>query len=171
MLRRGWVKRNGRQVIAHTAIILGFVLAVIFVIEPLFDRLERVPGEARLQQLQLPPETGNIRYTVDSVRTDGRTVTEIDGWAFIGGYDVDLERSRTYLVLMSDTHTYVFDTFPRNRPDLTAHFGELGLDLDWAGFQLNIPLRAVSRGEYTMGIYIRNSDIEALQYTDMTLEF
>lgn len=159
---------RGKQMIAHTSIIVGFVLLAVFVADPLFARLEGIPGEAQLQHIALPAEVDSIQYAIDFVRTDGRIVAEIGGWGFIEGHDSELGASSICLVLRSDTHTYVFDTFPRRRPDVTAHFEELGLHLDWAGFTVSIPLRKIVRGDYALGLYIRVGDVEALRYTGVT---
>ena len=145
-----WFKAHRKKVITHTAIIAGFVLFTIFVAEPLFDRLERIPGEAQLYQLQLPAETNNIHFSIGDIIIHSNTI-EISGWALIEEYYVD----RTYIVLKSDRHTYIFDTAPRE-------LGEWG----WLGFVTNIPLRKIARGEYILGLYITKGDIQALQYTD-----
>jgi hypothetical protein len=160
-----WFRTHKRQIITHTAIIVGFVLFTIFVAEPLFDRLERIPGEAQLCQLQLPAETNDISFNFDEFMVQSHTI-DCWGWAFIEGHDVDLERSRTYIVLKSDRHTYIFDTAPKERPEITQAFETLNLNLDWSGFIDSIPLRNINQGDYVIGIYITNGDIEALEYTD-----
>jgi hypothetical protein len=40
MSRGSWPKAHRRQIITHLLIITGFVLFVILVVEPLFERLE-----------------------------------------------------------------------------------------------------------------------------------
>jgi hypothetical protein len=160
-----WFRTHRKQVITHTSIIVGFALFTIFVAEPLFERLEKVPGEAQLQPLQLPAETNDIRHNFDEVMISSHFV-EIEGWAFIEGHDVDLERSRTYIVLKSDRHIYIFDTAPAEHPGVTKAFETSNLSLDWAGFATSIPLNKVASGEYILGNYITKDDIQALQYTD-----
>ena len=49
-----WIKAHRKQVITHTLIIGAFVLFLIFLSEPLFDGLEEILGEAKLQQNQPP---------------------------------------------------------------------------------------------------------------------
>lgn len=158
-----WFKAHRKQVITHTAIIVGFVLFVIFVTEPLFDRLERIPGEAHLYRFSLPVETNNIRSYIDKLTTDGRSAVDVKGWAFIEGEDS--ENNEVYLVLKSGGETYIFDTMVQTRPDVTQHFEQLDLNLDYSGFTALLPARKIADGEYTVGIHIKKGDVEALQYT------
>ncbi len=154
-----------KKVVIHTSIVVGFVLFTVFLAEPLFDRLDRIPGEARLYQVSLPAETYGIVYAFDSLVTDDPRVVEMTGWAFMEGHDTD--RTETYIVLRSPGRTYVFGTAVRVRPDVTKAFEELDLDLDESGFMTVLPTRKIAGGEYALGLYIRKGDIEALTYTDM----
>lgn len=165
-----WFKAHRKQVITHTSIIVGFVLFIIFVSEPLFDRLERldrIPGEAQLHQFQLPAETDDIMYAFDISTGDPRVAAIQRGWAFIEGEDS--ENSKVYIVLKSPSQTYIFDTHVAKRPDVTWHFQELDLNLDYSGFMALIPVRKIANGDYTVGIYITKGDIEALQYIDKAI--
>ena len=168
MAMGSWLRMHKKQIIAHTSIIVVFVLLTIFVIEPAFETLERIPGEAQLYELQLPAVTNDIIFNVDEITVHSHTIF-CRGWGFIEGYDVDLERSRTYIVLKSDRHTYIFDTAPRERPAVTTRFEEHDLNLDWAGFVTNIPVGKMAGGRYTVGLYITRGDIQALQYTSRTI--
>jgi len=159
-----WFKAHRKQVITHTAIIVGFVLFVIFVAEPLFDRLARIPGEAHLYRFSLPVETNNIHSHIDKLTTDGRSAVDVQGWAFIEGEDS--ENNEVYIVLKSGGETYIFDTMVQTRPDVTQYFKELDLNLDYSGFVALLPARKITDGEYTVGIYITKGDIEALEYTN-----
>lgn len=159
-----WFKAHRKQVITHTSIVVAFVLFTIFLSEPLFDRFETVEGESRLHQISLPAETNDIKYGIEVILTDDPRGVEISGWAFIEGEDS--EGSEVYIVLESASRTYIFDTMLVVRPDITRHFKELDLNLDRSGFTALIPARKIGDGEYTVGIYIKKGDIEALQYTD-----
>jgi len=163
-----WFKAHRKQVITHTAIIVVCAFFTIFCAEPLLDRLERIPGEAQLHRLQLPTETDDIRYAIDDISTEDTIVLEIGGWAFVEGHDS--VNSEIYIVLKSTDRTYVFTTEIAVRTDVTQAYKELGLNLDYSGFTALIPLRRVANAEYTVGIYIRKGDIEALQYTDKTIK-
>ena len=162
-----WLRTHRKQVITHTLIVGAFLLFLLFLSEPLFDRLERVAGESRLYKTTLPAQTNDIRYDIGDISTDGHTTVEIRGWAFIEGMDSD--NSEIYIVLKSGNRTYIFDTMEQKRPDVTTHFKELGLNLDYSGFTAPIPARKIANGEYTVGIYIWKGDIEALQYTDRAI--
>ena len=168
-----WLKAHRKQVITHTSIVVGFVLFIIFVTGPLFDSLDAVRGESRLHDFPLPAETGGIKYYFDEFATDGRTMVGVRGWAFIE--NIDSENSEVYIVLKSRSlfnifsRTYIFDIMEQTRPDVTLHFKELNLNLDYSGFRALIPARKIANGEYTVGIYIRKGDIEALTYTNRTI--
>ncbi len=166
MSTRRWLKAHWKQVIIHTSIVVVFVLLVIFVVEPLFDRLERIPGEAQLCRLQLPAVTNDIQFCIDHIAATTH-MAEVAGWAFIKGHDS--LNSEIYIVLKSADRTYVFDAEERLKEGVTEHFEELNLNLDYSGFVSLIPARKIDNGEYTVGFYITKGDIEALTYTNRTL--
>ena len=161
------LRAHRKKIIAHTAIIGGFVLFTIFVSAPLFDRLDRIPDEAQLYRLELPAETTNIRYEIDYIFTDGHSVVQILGWAFVDGQDS--QDRDLYIVLKSTQQMYVFDTKVELRPDL-LQYENLVSNADYSGFSTLIPAREISDGEYTVGFYIRfylrNRVIDSLYYTD-----
>jgi len=168
MATGSWLKAHRKQVITHTSIIVGFVLFTIFVVEPLFDRLEpgQVAGESQLYETTLPAATNSTQYWIEQLEVTTHTL-EISGWAFIEGQDS--VNSEIYIVLKSARRTYVFTAETLIREDITRHFEELGLNLDYSGFTALIPLRKIANGKYTVGIYIRKGDVEALQYTDRAI--
>ena len=166
MATGSWLKTHRKQVITHLSIIAAFVLFTIFVAEPLFDSLEQVAGESQLYETSIPAATDNIQYWVDHLEVTAHTL-EIDGWAFSEGHDS--VNSEIYIVLKSADRTYVFTTETVIREGVTQHFKELDLNLDYSGFMALIPAMKIANGEYTVGIYIRKGDIEALQYTDKAI--
>lgn len=163
-----WLRTHRKKIITHAAIIAGFVLFTIFVMVPLFDRLERIPGEAQPHRLQLPAETTNMRYEIEQIFTDGHSGVEILGWAFVDGQDS--QNRELYVVLKSAQRAYVFDTKVELKPSLIQITEELILNADYSGFRTLIPASKISNGEYIVGLYIRfylrNRVIEALYYTD-----
>ena len=163
-----WLRTHRKNVIRHTLIVGAFLLFLLFLSEPLFDRLEQVAGESRLYRTTLPAATGNIQYCFDQFRVTTHTL-EINGWAFSKGHDS--ANSEIYIVLKSTHRTYVFTTETVIREGVTQHFKELGLNLDYSGFTALIPARRIANGAYTVGIYITKGDIEALQYTDRVVAF
>lgn len=161
-----WLRTHRKSVITHTLIVGAFLLFLLFLSEPLFDRLERVAGESRLYETSIPAATDNIQYWIDHLETTAHTL-EINGWAFIKGHDS--VNSEIYIVLKSASRTYVFTTETEIRERVTEYFKELGLNLDYSGFRALIPASKIASGEYTIGIYIMRGDIEALQYTDRVI--
>ena len=166
MSRGSWLRIHRKQIITHTSIIVGFVLLTIFVVEPLFARLELFAGASRLYETSVPAVTDNIQYSVDHFENAAQ-ILEIYGWAFIEDHDsVD---SKIYIVLKSADRTYVFTTETVIRESVSEQFKELGLNLDYSGFSALIPTREIASGEYSTGIYIKKDDIEALIYTNKTI--
>jgi hypothetical protein len=163
-----WLRSHRKKIITHTVIIVGFVLFTIFVSVPLFDRLERIPGEAQLHQFQLPADTTNMRCEIYSIFTDGHSGVEIVGWAFVDGQDS--QDTELYIVLKSAQRTYVFDTEVELIPSLLQIDKALVLNADYSGFKTVIPARKISHGEYIVGFYnrfyLRDRVMEALYYTD-----
>lgn len=168
MATGSWLRTHRKSVITHTLIVGAFLLFLLFLAEPLFDRLERVADESRLYETSIPAATDNIQYWIYQFEVGAHTL-EISGWAFIEGHDS--VNSEIYIVLKSADKTYVFTTGTVIREGVTEHFKELGLNLDYSGFTTLIPLRKIASGKYTVGIYITKSDIEALQYTDRVVGF
>ncbi|MFH0941793.1 MAG: discoidin domain-containing protein [Chloroflexota bacterium] len=94
---------------------------------------------------------------------------ELEGWAFIRG--LGSENSQIYVVLKSESRTYVFDTItiPHKGAGFIDAFRETGLNLDDSGFWAIIPLGKVKSGQYLIGIYMKKGDTEALGYIDAAL--
>ena len=115
----------------------------------------------------MPAETKGIRYYFDEFATDGHIAVEIRGWAFINGQDS--ENSKVYIVLKSADRTYVFTTETMIKEGVTQRFKELNLNLNCSAFRALIPARKIANGEYTVGLYIRKGDIEALMYTNRAI--
>jgi hypothetical protein len=157
-----WFKVHRRSLITHTSVVLGFVLFVIFVSEPLFDRLEQVPGESQLYETTLPAATNNIQYHFSLCQITAQML-EINGWTFIKGHDSI--NNEIYIVLKSADRTHIFTTDTVIRRDVTQARKELGLNLDYSGFAALIPGSKIANGDYTVGFYIRKGDVEALQFT------
>ena len=161
------LRTHGKQIMVHGLILFGFLFYCIFVSGPLFDRFDGNTGESKLQHISLPVRAESMHYAIDSVRGVGTSVIEVLGWAFIDGQSS--ENNYKYVVLKSDKDCYVFDTIVVGRPDVTSFFNSLNLDLGLSGFVCNIPVRKIGAGEYLLGIYVREGDIEALQFSDRAI--
>ena len=170
MATGSWLRTHRKSVITHTLIVGAFLLFLLLLSEPLFDKLEQeqVAGESQLYETTLPAATNNIQYSIDELKVTTRAL-EINGWAFTEGQDS--ANSEIYIVLKSADRTYIFTAETMIREDVTQAFKELNLNLDYSGFMALIPAKKVANGEYTVGIYITKDDIEALQYTDRVVGF
>jgi hypothetical protein len=161
------IKVYRKDIIVHILIIGGFLIYLFFFAAPLFDIIEKVRGESKLHSISLPAETNNIQYFIDRYLTNGDTIVEITGWAFIK--DKGSANNQVYIVLKSSNRTDIFDTQTVIRPDVAENFKMPNLDLEYSGFTALIPARDIRNGKYTIGIYIRKGDVEALQYTNRGL--
>jgi len=164
MSTRSWLRIHRKQVITHSSIIVGFLLFTIFLVEPIFDRFEATIGISMLHDISLPSETDNITWELTRTNVDITTI-QLDGWAFIE--DHGTENTETFIVLKSDERLYVFDTVDRRRTQIARKFDRP--DLEWSGFMAVIPLDKIRGGEYSVGLYIRGADTEALEFTAWTL--
>jgi len=163
-----WFKAHRKQIITHTLIVGAFVLFLLFGSEPIFNigRQAVVQGESSLHQISLPAETNNIQYGINDLEAT-TNILEIEGWAFVEGQDS--KNRELYIVLKSAHQTYVFDSQVVLKPQLTQRFKGLCVNIEYSGFTALIPAWKIANGEYTVGIYIRKGDVEALQYTDRTI--
>ena len=162
MATGSWLRTHRKQVIIHTLIVGGFLFFLLFLAEPLFDRFEAISGESKIQQLSLPPETGNIQYGLQILSVTTQTI-EIEGWGFIEGHGS--KNSSIYIVMKSNENTYVFDTV-KLRKDIPIEFkDEPDMDV-WFSFIARIPVRKIKNGEYIIGVYITKGDVEALRYIE-----
>ncbi|MCX6654484.1 MAG: hypothetical protein NTY03_05105, partial [Candidatus Bathyarchaeota archaeon] len=159
-------RTHKKHILMHSLILCGFVFYAVFLAGPLFDGLLAIEGESSLHKTSLPDETNNIVYSIGTI-SPSTHIIEFDGWAFVEGQST--EDIDTYVIFKSNEKTYIFDTNPRKRFDVTAHFDVLDLNLDDAGFMAWVPVRKIKKGEYSVGIYIRKGDTEALQYTNMAI--
>ena len=126
-------------------------------------------GISRTTDISLPRETHGIRYNLDALNrfTDnGFRFIALHGWAFVTGED-SIEH-KIYIVLKSDETRYIFITTAQKRLDVSAHF-KTG-DYDDSGFKVLFPEDLLKKGKYKIGIYIKASKSEMLQYTSKIIE-
>lgn len=143
-----------RRYLIHIFVVLIF-LAYLASANYIFCCLLTVDGEARICDIDIPVETGDIRYSIESVETqkiNWKDIIVIRGWAFIE--ETDTYNSSTYIVLKKDTEEFIFDSNMQARPDVTQYFNTMQLELDESGFQSNIPLERIPDGTYRIGIII-----------------
>ncbi|MFB3854686.1 MAG: hypothetical protein ACE148_12775 [Vicinamibacterales bacterium] len=153
-------------VIVHGAILSAFFAFLLFGSDALFDRLSGTDDRARRQRVSLPKETEGLEWSIDRVEVLPGVI-EVEGWAFIAGQDASA--SRIYVVLKSASDAYVFDTFPRVRPDVLHAYSALGENVDRSGFVTFIPRDAVPGSGLTLGIYVEGKVLSTLQYTDRVI--
>jgi len=157
-------KRQYCRYVAHVLTIL-ILLVYLASANYIFCYLLTVDGEAQVCSVNIPEETGNIKYYIDTVeehQIDWKCFIAISGWAFIEGKDAC--NSSTYVVIKTETEEYTFDTSMETRPDVTQHFANLQLDLDESGFYSNIPLEHIPDGTHQIGIMISRDGTGGTSY-------
>jgi len=127
-------------------------------------------AEQRISQLQnfaLPQATNDLDLAVEGAEDKG-SIIEVSGWAAIKNQD-SIHASK-YLVLQSQSKTYIFDTFSLwKRPDVTQVFK---MNRDDSGFNVLIPKDKIERGEYRLGLIIKKDKMTSFQYyPGKTLKF
>lgn len=155
-----WLRAHWKPLLVHSLILSGFLFFCIFLTDSLFARFDTIDGQSRLQNVLLPAETGGISLQIDGVEA-GTYITEVWGWALIDGQSS--ENNQDCIVLKSDDKCYVFDTMKQTK----AYCGPVVVS--YSGFVCNLPWSKISSGQYVLGIFITNGDIQALQYTDRVL--
>jgi len=136
------------------------------------ETVEQVYLTSTLQDISIPATLCNMESQIDFLQklTKGnKEYIEIIGWAFVQGRDV--KNNWTYVVLKSDSDTYIFNTDIHYTPWVTRYFESLKMDLDWSGFRALIPTEQIKDGKYKLGIYIKSGDIKFLQYTAENITF
>lgn len=118
------------------------------------------------QEITLPDATNNISFSFDRL-IECKKAVEITGWAYINGKSS--ENNRIYIILRSEKRTYIFETVPQKRIDVTAHFNIMNLNFDDSGFSTIINISGIEKENYRIGIYIEKDKEKALNYTDKTI--
>lgn len=153
------------KALGHILALLGMLFLARFILVPCLENFEKIPGESSVQTINLPGESKNVHFCIDSLTTDAQFALEINGWAFIKGKNTD--NQGIFIVLHSEENDYVFNTMLRRRPALTKHFqAKYDQNLELAGFQAIIPIRLINNGEYRVGILVTKDDIKALSYSE-----
>ncbi|HWB94972.1 MAG TPA: hypothetical protein VG605_24120, partial [Puia sp.] len=116
------------------------------------------PGMDNDVQLPLPapvlPATTNYLSGIDRFDDEKEFMT-IEGWA-IGAMD-QVQDSRIYIILRSDSAAFVYRTVMEKRTDLTAHYHN-GFNLDNCGFSAKMSKEMLPPGKYTVGLWVRPDD-------------
>jgi hypothetical protein len=117
------------------------------------------------QALVIPQSTkGGGLFSVNSVIL-GKHLLKVVGWSFMTV--LDGAKTEKYVVLRSKDETYVFNTFPINRPDVSKHYHG---DLDHSGFYALIIKKDIKSDEYDLWYYLKGTGSEVFQDTHTKLE-
>jgi hypothetical protein len=142
---------------------------LIYFSVPVFDYFQKIPGEARLFNATVPPETGGISLGIDQLFTDNQSIVEIQGWAFMTNRNINAINSKVFIILKSQNDTYIFETMSSIREDVANAYNNCTFNLEYCGFFIIIPIRKINNGDYDIGIFIKNGDLQNLQFTNKTI--
>jgi len=124
------------------------------------------PPPRTLAAAELPAETNNLRYFVDSVQPRIMGI-EIVGWAFISTAQPSAAGSDIFVVLESGGTERVFTATSVQRTDVAEYFKNP--DVQGSGFSVLVPAGALSKGQYRLGLYVKRGQEQGLQFTDKTV--
>lgn len=164
-------KLLSQRYLVHIVIISTIILYILsanYIFLYAFD----VCGEAQVQNIDIPVDTGDILYYIDGAeitKIQWKDIVRISGWAFIE--KKDSYNSTIYIAIITADEKLIFNTNMMMRPDVTQHFRYMDLDLDYSGFETNIPLEILPHGTHQIGIMINEDDGERMSYinTDVYL--
>lgn len=114
-----------------------------------------------------PFPKAEINYQLDSFNNNNEIIN-VSGWAHFAGHSTYNQEIK--LVLQNANGSYLYETEPIQRPDVTAHFTNK-YNLDGSGFNCKLRKSSLPKGDYKVGIYISDSklDKEGLVMTDISV--
>jgi hypothetical protein len=146
-----------KKYIVHILIVIFLILYLVSA-DTLFETIIPVKDESRSVSFSIPDESSNITYIIDSQNTlnlEWKSAIAITGWAFINDQDVAV--TKKYIFFESANSTYVFETLPISRPDVTDAFKNYNRNLTSSGFTANIPIYQINEGRYQIGIILKTN--------------
>jgi len=105
--------------------------------------------------------TKELNYSFDKVEKSGDSLI-LYGWSFFQGMDAESQKS--YFLLKGNGNIHVFGVDLLRRKDVTRYFAKSGLNLDLSGFQANIPIKNLEKGNYQVGLYTVKGDQKGMVY-------
>ncbi len=145
------------------AVVIGLSVVLLVVLYLLFGSyisnvMIKTKEEARLAEITLPAESGNLEFYLDNVKSTNlkwKNAVLIQGWVF--NKKAQVEKRKLYLVLKSKQNTFIYSIDKSNvpRPDVT-----LGMHLDGKvnshGFELKIPSYGLKEDTCSIGIVLED---------------
>jgi len=161
---------SSRRWLTHLCIALAFILYMASA-DFVFERVLTVENESHLMEMELPKESGGtIKFGIDDISNTKimwKDLGKIKGWAFVAGESA--RNNKTFMLLTSGNHAYIFDSFTDLRGDLPRTFNESDLFLENAGFISFFAKGLMEDGIYRLGICIKNDSGMHLLYTPQYL--
>jgi hypothetical protein len=119
-----------------------------------------------LQNSPIPLTSYNILFSIDVIHTEYYYIV-LEGWAFLDEWYP--KAGKVFLVFQSDKQTFLFDTFPVIRKDVSKKHGILNR-LDRSGFIAVIHQAVLPKQTaYRLGLVVRNSRQASFVETHKTL--
>ena len=128
-----------------------------------------MPEFAMPEKITGLPAEGKIMYGLDFLKTDADGIN-LSGWAAFEGQDAS--DSRISCLFRNGSDTYIADTEPLARQDVTSAFKNK-YNLDNSGFRIKLLKNSLPAGKYQVGILIRDKKHgkENLVFTDKQVDF
>lgn len=99
-----------------------------------------------------------VKYYFDSFVFEGHAI-KIRGWAFLEE-SKNNQNDTIFLLLNNDKGSFEIKLKPESRPDITSAFGKENLDN--AGFSSVVFTNTLPKGNYSLGIVIKNNNEEII---------
>lgn len=162
---RNFIKKADRYKI-HFAIVL--TMAVYILLTPAFyaNHFIKYGKPIKLNE-QLPFTSDDILFTIDSnesIIIDGQQFQQIIGWAILVN-ELDQSKYEKYVVLNSETRTYLFKPETMERPDIQNKYKNQKIDVLSSGFRALISFDNLNPGTYNIGLMFREPTDNKVYYS------
>lgn len=148
------------------------ILAILFLclLSLIGYEITHVYGVSNHHNISLPNSDTNISGGIDKTEVKSskfKKLLAIEGWAYID--NIDAEQQNVFIVLLSETNRYVFDTEKVLRGDLPTALSDQNNKVENAGFNGLIDTSNIESGSYQIGYYIQNGDSKELSYSGISV--
>jgi len=153
--------------------LIALLLFVTYMVSAnyIFIVLIKVDDESSRVNLDLPEHSESVLFNIDVINEDvvrWKQIITIRGWGFIAG--VDTEKVEHHIILKKDDKIFAFNTTSMIRKDVTEHYKDFSLNLDYAGFEAKIARGVLKKGEYQIGLLITVEAEEGYRLSDRYIE-
>ncbi|RUT42871.1 hypothetical protein EJP82_21820 [Paenibacillus anaericanus] len=113
------------------------------------------------QSTKIEKANENIKASIEEISNENGVI-KIKGWGYLEG--ISSQGNEISIVLKGNNETLIYDTQSQIRHDVTKYFGGK-VDLDHSGFVFKISRDDIKKGNYQIGIYIKNGQSRGLYWS------